>query len=42
VKVGISLPNNKNIARVIVPGFTIKNSNGTSGTTNFFNEDVEI
>ncbi|MDC3086389.1 urea ABC transporter permease subunit UrtB [Pelagibacteraceae bacterium] len=42
VKVGISLPNNKNIARVIVPGFTIKNSNGTSDTTNFFNEDVEI
>ena len=42
VKVGISVPNNKNIARVIVPGFTIKNSNGTSDTTNFFNEDVEI
>ena len=42
VKVGLSLPDNTNIARIIVPGFTIKNSNGTSGTTNFFNEDVEI
>jgi len=42
VKVGFSLPENKNIARIIVPGFTIKNSNGTSGKTNFFNEDVEI